>query len=192
MCSSTIDMTSPTRSFHEETQTVNIQRCEVCETELDFSGLEPLSQVKCPNCEGLITVRGRLGVYKIVEIAGRGGMGIVYKGFDPSLNRYVALKLLRKDRSKDEKLMRELANEAVLSASVSHPNVGRVFATGSDHNRFYIVMELVEKGSLEDLMRLHGKVAELQALQVGIQVASGLRAANEIGLIHRDIKPGNI
>ncbi len=82
--------------------------------------------------------------------------------------------------------------EARITASVNHPHVVKVYSFGSDHGLFYIAMELVDKGSLDDLMNLQGRVAEIQALGVGIQVAQGLQAAHQKGLIHRDVKPGNI
>jgi len=129
--------------------------------------------------------------YKLLAVAGRGGMGVVYKALDQSLDRVVALKVLRRDRLGDEALGK-LAEEASVTASIHHPHVVNVFTTGMDQGRFYIAMELVEQGTLDDLIRLQGRVAETQVLEVAIQVAEGLRAAYQAGLIHRDVKPGNI
>jgi serine/threonine protein kinase len=139
-----------------------------------------------------VIVSSQIDHFTIVEVAGRGGMGVVYKAYDPGLDRYVALKLLRKDHSADAKLIAQLETEAAITASINDPNVVRVYATGTDRGRFYLAMELVDKGSLDDLIKLQGRVAEAQVLSVGIQIARGLRAAQQHGLIHRDVKPGNI
>ena len=130
--------------------------------------------------------------FSIVETLGQGGMGTVYKALDRNLNRMVALKLLRKELSADEDYIAKLEDEARITASINHPYVVKVFTYGSDHGQYYIAMELVDKGSLDDLMQLQGRVSELQVLNVGLQVASGLQAAHNAGLIHRDVKPGNI
>lgn len=169
-----------------------IQACGVCEALIDITDHEPLEQIGCPHCGADLVVRGQIDNYQLVEVAGRGGMGVVYKGYDPGLDRYVALKLLRKDHSGQTKLITQLENEAAITATVSDPHVVRVYSTGVDRGRFYIAMELVDKGSLDDLIRLQGRVAEAQTLQVGIHIAKGLRAAQQHGLIHRDVKPGNI
>ena len=130
--------------------------------------------------------------FTLVEILGSGGMGAVYKALDTNLDRMVALKVVRKEYSADAEYLAKFEREARITASVNHPNVVKVYSFGSDHGLFYIAMELVDKGSLDDLMNLQGRVAEVQAVGVGIQVAQGLQAAHQKGLIHRDVKPGNI
>ncbi|HEX8311281.1 MAG TPA: protein kinase [Chthoniobacteraceae bacterium] len=146
----------------------------------------------CPSCGSTLTVRGSLGHFELEQVAGRGGMGVVYKALDASLDRHVALKLLRKDHSNNAKLIAQLETEAAITASINHPHVVKVFSTGTERGRFYLAMELVNRGSLDDLIRIQGRVAEAQVLDVGIQIAQGLRAAQQHGLIHRDVKPGNI
>lgn len=169
-----------------------LQVCPACEALLDISEREPLERIACPQCGTEMLVKGEIAHYVITEVAGRGGMGVVYKAYDPSLDRNVAIKLLRKDQSSDKKLIQQLETEAAITASVNDPNVVRVFGTGVDRGRFYLVMELVDKGSLDNLIQLQGRVAEAQVLEVGIHAARGLRAAQQHGLIHRDVKPGNI
>ena len=169
-----------------------VQTCEVCQSLIDVSDREPLEAVGCPHCGAPLTVHGTLGHLQLIEVSGRGGMGVVYKAYDPSLDRHVAVKLLRKDHSGQTALIAQLENEAAITAAVTDSNVVRVFSTGTDRGRFYIAMELVELGSLDDLIRLQGRIAEVQALQIGIQIAKGLKAALHHGLIHRDVKPGNI
>ena len=110
----------------------------------------------------------------------------VYKAIDRNLNRLVALKLLRRELSEDDSYIAKLEDEARITASINHPYVVKVFSFGSDQGQYYIAMELVDKGSLDDLMQLQGRVSELQVLQVGLQVAGGLQAAHEAGLIQRE------
>lgn len=134
----------------------------------------------------------QFGPFQLEEVLGAGGMGAVYRALDSKLNRRVALKLLRKEYSANPEFVEQFQQEAAITATVNHPHVVRVFTTGEDHGQLYIAMELVDKGSLDDLMTVQGKVAESQVLDIGIQIAMGLEAAHHKGLIHRDIKPGNI
>lgn len=166
--------------------------CPHCGLPLDDTDAEPLTKAACPACGGEVVLGEMLERYRLVGVAGRGGMGVVYKAVDTSLDRHVALKVLRKDHSENEGLILQLETEAAITASIGHPNVVRVYTTGYDRGRFFIAMELVEKGTLDDLIRIQGNLAELQALNVGLDAAQGLRAAHQHGLIHRDIKPGNI
>ena len=169
-----------------------LQPCTNCATLLDVGDLEPFAKVHCPICGTAMRVRTQLKNFTLVEVLGAGGMGAVYKALDTNLNRMVALKVVRKEYSSDAEYLGKFEREARITASVTHPHVVKVYSFGSDHGLFYIAMELVDKGSLDDLMSLQGQVAEVQALGVGIQVAQGLQAAHQKGLIHRDVKPGNI
>ncbi len=137
-------------------------------------------------------VRRQFGTFELQEILGAGGMGAVYRALDTALGRSVALKLLRKELTQDPDFVRQFEHEASITALINHPNVVKVYSTASDHGLVYIAMELVDKGSLDDLMTLQGSIAEPQVLEVGIQIAQGLSAAYRRGLIHRDVKPGNI
>jgi hypothetical protein len=119
-------------------------------------------------------------------------MGTVYKARDTILDRFVALKLLRRDLSSETDHTSQLQQEARIAASVSHPNVIQVFSSGTDHGQFYVVMELVDRGSLDTLIEERTSLPEALVLEIGIQVAKGLRAAHRQGLIHRDVKPANI
>ena len=127
-----------------------------------------------------------------METLGAGGMGTVYKARDTHLERYVALKLLHRDLRSEREHTAHLQEEARIAASVNHPNVVQIFSLGTDHGQFYVVMELIDQGSLDDFMESQGRVPEHQVLDVGIQIARGLRAAHRKGLIHRDVKPANI
>ena len=130
--------------------------------------------------------------FELVELIGEGGMGSVFKAYDHTLGRMVALKVLRREMSAREDERAKLEQEARITASVNHPHVVRVYSFGEADGQFYLAMELVEKGSLDDLMGIQTRVSEAQVLEIGAQIAQGLEAAAEKGLIHRDVKPGNI
>src|SRR6266700_1098035 len=167
------------------------QTCQACGTAIDTTDAEPLARLLCPNCGEKMRVERTFDHFVVVETLGIGGMGTVYKARDTLLDRFVALKLLRKDLSGQEDHNSRLQKEARIAASVNHPNVIQVFSSGTDHGQFYVVMELVDYGSLDDLIEQRNRLPEKQVLESGIQVAKGLRAAHRQGLIHRDVKPAN-
>ncbi len=171
---------------------MSAQACWVCGTALDSSSFEPLAKVVCPKCGQKNLIHRNFDHFEVVETLGAGGMGTVYKARDTHLERYVALKLLHRDLRSEQEHTAHLQEEARIAASVNHPNVVQIFSLGTDHGQFYVVMELIDHGSLDDFMESEGRVPEHQVLDVGIQVARGLRAAHRKGLIHRDVKPANI
>jgi len=166
--------------------------CPACGAVVDETGLPLLGQTVCPACGAEITLRTHLGHYHLLNKIGQGGMGEVFRAMDLNLHREIALKVLHRDFSGSAEEQEKLAAEARRTASINHPNVVKVFNYGSSGGQFYLAMELVPHGTLDDLMELQGRVSEIQVLNVGWQMASGLKAALECGLIHRDIKPGNI
>ncbi len=169
-----------------------IQECTTCGALIDVSGEEPFALMHCATCGAAMRVRRHFDHFEIQEQLGAGGMGTVYRALDTNLNREVALKLLQRQHSGNPEFVAQFQKEAAITASINHPHVVKVYSTGRDHGLVYIAMELVDKGSLESLMHAHAHVAELQTLTIGIQIAQGLQAALDRGLIHRDIKPGNI
>src|SRR5438445_4458234 len=168
------------------------QACLACGTVIDTAAAQPLARVPCPKCGGKVRAERTFDHFVLVETLGVGGMGTVYKARDTLLDRFVALKLLRQALGAGFDHATQLQHEARVAASVNHPNVVQVFSSGTDHGQFYLVMELVEGGSLDDLVEQHSRLPEEQVLEAGIQVAKGLRAAHAKGLIHRDVKPANI
>ena len=169
-----------------------LQSCLACGTPVDTTDAEPLARIACPKCGEKVRVERSFNNFVLIETLGIGGMGTVYKARDTLLDRFVALKLLRKDIEGGIDHAAQLQHEARVAASINHPNVVQVFSSGTDHGQFYLVMELVEGGSLDDLIEQHSRLPEEQVLEAGIQVAKGLRAAHAKGLIHRDVKPANI
>ena len=168
------------------------QTCPACGTLVNVAEAEPLAIVPCPTCGEKLRVQRSFDHFLLVETLGVGGMGSVYKARDTRLDRFVALKLLRKELSADPVEAARLEQEARLAAALNHPHVVQVYSAGNAHGQIYLVMELVDHGSLDDLMAQHTRLPEAQVLQAGIQVAKGLQAAHEKGLIHRDVKPANI
>jgi eukaryotic-like serine/threonine-protein kinase len=166
--------------------------CWICGAALDAGGCEPLVRVVCRNCGQKNLLQRTFDHFVPVETLGAGGMGTVYKARDTQLERFVALKLLHRDLSSEADRDVQLQQEARIAAAVNHPNVVQIFSLGMDHGQFYVVMELIDHGSLDDLVESQGRVPEHQVLDVGIQIARGLRAAHRKGLIHRDVKPANI
>ncbi len=176
----------------EQTSPTIIDTCPSCGGSIDVSGELPFAQIFCPHCSQGMRARKMFNNFELVELIGEGGMGSVFKAYDHSLERMVALKVLRREMSAKEEEKAKLEQEARITASVNHPHVVRVYSFGEANGQFYLAMELVEKGSLDDLMSIQTRVPEAQVLEIGIQIAQGLEAAVEKGLIHRDVKPGNI
>ena len=152
----------------------------------------PFALIYCPHCGESMRARRIFNNFELVELIGEGGMGSVFKAYDHTLGRMVALKVLKREMSAREDERAKLEQEARVTASVNHPHVVRVYSFGQADGQFYLAMELVEKGSLDDLMGIQTRVSEAQTLEIGVQIAQGLEAAAEKGLIHRDVKPGNI
>ena len=166
--------------------------CPACAASLDVSALEPFSQVTCPACRQSVRARRLFPPFTLLRPLGLGGMSRVFEAHDHSLGRVLALKILHPDLSQDHRRLRQFEREAHITASISHPNVVQVFTAGRHHNHFYIAMELVEGGSLDEKIRAQGRLPEPWVLDLAEQVVLGLKAASDAGLIHRDIKPGNI
>lgn len=130
--------------------------------------------------------------YEIIEKVGSGGMADVYKAKDNRLNRFVAIKILKKEYSEDEKFVTKFQAEAQSAAGLSHPNVVNVYDVGEDDGLRYIVMELVEGITLKSFIERKGRLEVKEAIGIAIQIAQGMEAAHANHIIHRDIKPQNI
>ena len=130
--------------------------------------------------------------YEVVEKVGTGGMADVYRAMDHRLNRYVAVKILKNEYSEDTKFVTKFRQEAQAVACLSHPNVVAVYDVGEEQGMHFIVMEFVEGITLKSYIEKKGKLSVREAVGIGIQIASGLEAAHNSHIIHRDIKPQNI
>jgi serine/threonine-protein kinase len=132
------------------------------------------------------------GRYLLEEVLGRGGMATVYLARDEELERPVAVKLLAGHLADDVSFRDRFVREARLAAQLSHSNVVQIFDAGEDDGSPYIVMEYVEGRTLGDELRKEGSLAPERVVGIGVQVCSGLDQAHTAGLVHRDVKPGNI
>src|SRR5580704_14676139 len=133
----------------------------------------------------------RLGPYEIYGLIGKGGMGEVYRGRDTRLDRTVAIKVLPAEFSVQEERLRRFEQEAQVLGALSHPNLLAIYDVGAQDGTHFLVSELLEGESLRQRL-LEGALPVRKAMDLGIQIAKGLAAAHENGIVHRDIKPDNI
>ncbi len=138
---------------------------------------------------GAGTLSGR---YETSERLGSGGMSNVYKATDRILERTVAVKILAEHLSDDERFVARFRREALAVAKLIHPNIVQVYDTGVDEGRHYIVMEYVQGRSGAQILQRHGPVEAEIAAEIGVQACAGLDYAHRRGIIHRDVKPGNL
>lgn len=154
--------------------------------------MEPYTNIVCPDCGQHTRVKCELGNYRLVGRHAVGGMSKLFVARDATLDREVAIKILNDEYCRDAERMKQFEREALITAAISHPHVVRVFTVGKAYRHFYIAMELVTGESLEQRMAREGAISEDKMLPLCAEIISGLKAARDAGLIHRDIKPGNI
>jgi tRNA A-37 threonylcarbamoyl transferase component Bud32 len=130
--------------------------------------------------------------YRIEELVGRGGMGLVYRALDLRLKRHVALKFITPELASDERFRSRFLRESELAASLDHPNVVPIYDAGETHDRLYLTMRYVEGTDLGTLLRAEGPLVPARALAISRQVGRALDAAHAGGLVHRDVKPSNV
>jgi ABC-type branched-subunit amino acid transport system substrate-binding protein/streptogramin lyase len=130
--------------------------------------------------------------YRIESVVGRGGMGVVYRATDLSLERPVALKLIAPEQAEDEQFRRRFLKEPRLAAALDHPNVVPIYEAGEHDGQLYLAMRFVEGSDMRTLLRREGGLPPERAIPILAQVASALDAAHRRGLVHRDVKPANV
>ncbi len=135
---------------------------------------------------------GRLGDYDILDVIGSGGMGVVLRGYDRDLNRFVAIKVLAPHFASNAAARKRFAREAKASAAVVHPHVVAIHRVADAENLPYLVMQHIAGTSLQQRIDSEAPLELKDILRIGMQAAQGLAAAHAQGLVHRDIKPGNI
>ena len=134
----------------------------------------------------------KIGKYDVIDIIGRGGMGVVYLAKDPYLDRLVAIKMMNVDVHENADFLERFYREAKSTASLQHPNIVTVYDLGEYQNRPFLVMQYLEGQSLEALLRAHRTMTLLEKINIIVEVCQGLGYAHQHGIIHRDIKPANI
>jgi serine/threonine protein kinase len=135
---------------------------------------------------------GRLGGYRVLRVLGAGGMGIVLHAEDLQLGRPAALKVLRPALAAGASARQRFLREAKASAAMRHDNVVTIYQVGEDRGVPFLAMELLEGETLEDRLQREGRLPAAEVVRIGRQAAIGLAAAHAHGLIHRDVKPGNL
>lgn len=134
----------------------------------------------------------RLGHYEIVSRIGRGGMGDVYLAYERSLDRQVAIKVLPAELARNGDFVRRFRAEATAAARLIHPNIIQIFFIGEDAGHHYFAMQFIAGESLAELLHRTGRLSADETIAIAEQALSGLAAAHRQGMVHRDIKPGNI
>jgi serine/threonine-protein kinase len=154
-----------------------------CTPGIDLAFLEPSANPAC---------LGRLGSYEVLEVVGRGGMGVVLKAFDPALHRPVAIKVLAPEYAANGAARKRFAREAQAAAAVIHDHVVPVHAVNAEATPPFLVMAFIPGQSLQQRVEQSGPLELKEILRIGMQTSAGLAAAHAQGLVHRDIKPANI
>lgn len=132
------------------------------------------------------------GRYELIEKIGDGGMAVVYKAKDRLLNRYVAVKILRPEYTRDAQFIESFKKESQAAAGLQHPNIVNVYDVGKEGNIYFIVMELIDGRPLSDIIEENGPLDYKNVIEIGKQVAAALSLAHKNHIIHRDVKPHNI
>ena len=163
--------------------------CRKCKTVIDASESAFFSIIECPECHTRQTIPAQFGGFLLLDKLGKGGMGIVYQALDTALNRNVAIKVMKSMVADD---VESFLQEARAAAAINHRNVVQIYSCAQHDGQPYIVMELVSGGRMDKMVNSGKPMDEIRVLEIGIDVAEGLNAAQEKQLIHGDIKPENI
>ncbi len=133
-----------------------------------------------------------IGRYEVQELIGEGGMALVYRAFDPEINRSVAMKLLKEEHCEDKERKGRFIKEGKAAGALAHPNIVTVYDVGQIEEQPYMMMELLEGQTLGELLHENKKFSLEAIMEVGIQLGNALDYAHERGIVHRDMKPDNI
>ena len=151
-----------------------------------------LAAVPAPAHDEELAVGSTFAGHRIDSVAGRGGMGVVYRATDITLDRPVALKLLSPSLARDRVFRARFERECRLAASLDHPNVVQIFHAGAERGALYLTMRYIEGTDLRALLAEEGRLEPARAVGIVAQVAEALTAAHRHGLVHRDVKPANV
>lgn len=169
-----------------------IWECPECGATLDISEVGFYKEVHCPGCACSEIVHTQLANFQLTGILGIGGMSVVFKANDLILSRPLAIKVLNDNYKDQQDRIARFENECAMMASVRHDNVVSVYSAGRARGQFYIAMELVHGHDMEHTIRNGRPLSPPAALAVTQEVALGLQAAAQAGILHRDMKPGNV
>lgn len=193
----TVDEFPPVDISQEETvdeiPPININHIDKTMIGADSKASNPSSHLVGPSAEKAAAWIGRkLGKYEITGLLGQGGMGVVYQAHDSMLERDVAIKLLPAELASDKKMLDRFLAEAKAAGRLAHPHVVSIHEIAQEGDFHYIVMELMTGGSADDHLESIGPYSPLEATKIIADACEGLMVAHTSGLVHRDIKPGNL
>src|SRR3954465_7470181 len=134
----------------------------------------------------------KIGKYDVTDKLGEGGMGVVYKGIDPGIGRPVAIKMMTGGFAENPDLLKRFQREAQSAGTLQHPNIVIIYELGTHDGNPYMAMEFISGESLEAIVSSHRRMSLVDKIDIMIQMLNGLQYAHEHGIVHRDIKPGNI
>src|SRR5436305_5371385 len=139
-----------------------------------------------------VAIPKKIGKYDVLDVVGKGGMGVVYRAKDPFLDRMVAIKIMTISYADYPDLLQRFYREAKATANLQHPNIVTVYELGEHEGSPYLAMQFLEGASLETLLRSGQSISLLQKIDVIIQACHGLSYAHQRGIVHRDIKAGKL
>lgn len=174
------------------TETVSETTCLHCGVRLSVEGMPPFAEVTCTDCQTVQKVPAKLGHFLLLDLIGTGGMGGVYFAEDLTLGRRVAIKVMLKSLGDDPEFVETFRREAQAIAKLNHPNIAQIYSFGMEKDQPYIVMELVSGYRFDKMVEGQDALDQGLVAKIGLDIAEGLAAASEVGLIHGDIKPENI
>lgn len=167
--------------------------CAHCGARSFISGaLAPLEEAPCSKCGQALMMPMQLRQFELRSKIASGGMGSVYRAWDTTLGREVAVKLMKEELANDEDSVNAFAAEARACAQLNHTNIIHIYTFDQEGTHKYLVMEIADEGSLDGRIENYKRVPELDVLDCGIKLTGALSAALKHGLLHLDIKPGNI
>jgi len=168
--------------------------CGKCGTKLGLEGTPQYSRTMTMMAPAPELRRGQVfaGRYEVIEEVGRGGMGSVYRVEDKKVSEEIALKLINPEIAQDKKIIERFSHELTVARRISHRNVCRMYDLSEAEGTHFITMEYVQGEDLRSLLKRIGRLPEDKALAIARQVADGLAEAHHLGVVHRDLKPGNI
>jgi len=167
-------------------------KCPHCGDEIDVSELAPFSHAECPHCANALVVPAKLGPFLLLDAIGEGGMGGVYRAVDQTLGRTVAIKVMLSSLGNNREFVETFKREAQAAAKLNHPHIAQIYSFGEEKGQPYIVMELVDGRGLDKLIESGKSLDQGLVMRIGLDIAEGLHEADQIDLVHGDIKPENI
>ncbi len=176
-----------------ERKSMKMVSCPHCQARVFLPGdLAPLQEVPCTKCQRSVMMPATLRQFELRSVIASGGMGTVFRAWDTMLSREVAVKLMKHEFAQDPAAVENFAIEARACAQLNHTNIIHIYTFDEHDQDRYLVMELADSGCLDSWIEKQGRVTELDVLDIGIKLAGALQTALKHGLLHLDIKPGNI